>query len=64
MNTLPIFICSSKSKCSKINLLCLGEVKYAAVKMENGKSKGCGTVRFTTVDDARACSQYPSLHYV
>ncbi|TRY90167.1 hypothetical protein DNTS_033355 [Danionella cerebrum] len=33
-----------------------GQVMYAEIKMENGKSKGCGTVRFDCVDSAEmAC---------
>ncbi|XP_078697944.1 myelin expression factor 2-like isoform X7 [Branchiostoma floridae x Branchiostoma belcheri] len=33
-----------------------GRVMYAEIKMENGKSKGCGTVRFDTPEGAqRAC---------
>ena len=35
------------------NSLLLGDVKYAAIRMENNKSKGCGVVRFTTQDEAR-----------
>uniref|UniRef100_A0A8C6TE46 Myelin expression factor 2 n=1 Tax=Neogobius melanostomus TaxID=47308 RepID=A0A8C6TE46_9GOBI len=33
-----------------------GQVMYAEIKMENGKSKGCGTVRFDTPETAEnAC---------
>ncbi|KAJ8249359.1 hypothetical protein GJAV_G00233930 [Gymnothorax javanicus] len=33
-----------------------GQVMFAEIKMENGKSKGCGTVRFDTPDSAdQAC---------
>lgn len=31
----------------------IGEVRYAAIKTENGKSKGCGVVRFASMDHAR-----------
>ncbi len=31
----------------------VADVKYAAIKMENGKSKGCGMVVFNSNDDAR-----------
>ena len=34
----------------------LGMVQYADIKMENGKSKGCGVVRFDNPETAeRAC---------
>lgn len=34
----------------------LGMVQYADIKMENGKSKGCGVVRFDSPETAeRAC---------
>lgn len=33
-----------------------GMVQYADIKMENGKSKGCGVVRFDTPETAeRVC---------
>ncbi|XP_067275265.1 myelin expression factor 2 [Pseudorasbora parva] len=33
-----------------------GQVMYAEIKMENGKSKGCGTVRFDSAESAdKAC---------
>ncbi|KTF71688.1 hypothetical protein cypCar_00049503 [Cyprinus carpio] len=33
-----------------------GQVMYAEIKMENGKSKGCGTVRFDSPESAeKAC---------
>lgn len=35
---------------------CAGMVQYADIKMENGKSKGCGVVRFDNPETAeRAC---------
>lgn len=37
-------------------LFTLGMVQYADIKMENGKSKGCGVVRFDSPETAeRAC---------
>lgn len=43
-----------------INMICVlfltGIVQYADIKMENGKSKGCGVVRFDSPETAeRAC---------
>ncbi|XP_019209193.1 myelin expression factor 2 isoform X2 [Oreochromis niloticus] len=33
-----------------------GQVMFAEIKMENGKSKGCGTVRFDSPESAeKAC---------
>lgn len=33
-----------------------GQVMYAEIKMENGRSKGCGTVRFDCAESAEnAC---------
>lgn len=38
------------------SLLCPGHVLYADIKMENGKSKGCGVVKFESPEVAeRAC---------
>ena len=38
---------------SGLDIFFVADVKYAAIKMENGKSKGCGMVVFNTSDDAR-----------
>lgn len=41
---------------SLFSLSTLGMVQYADIKMENGKSKGCGVVRFDSPETAeRAC---------
>lgn len=41
---------------SVFSLSTLGMVQYADIKMENGKSKGCGVVRFDSPETAeRAC---------
>lgn len=41
-------------KCSF--LLTAGQVMFAEIKMENGRSKGCGTVRFDSPESAeKAC---------
>lgn len=38
------------------NFVCSGHVMFAEIKMENGKSKGCGTVRFDSPESAeKAC---------
>ena len=41
----------------KVCAVCFpGQVMFAEIKMENGKSKGCGTVRFDTPESAeQAC---------
>lgn len=47
-----------QSKCMYIKkTACVaGQVMYAEIKMENGKSKGCGTVRFDSPESAeQAC---------
>merc|ERR1712088_368140 len=35
----------------------IGDVRYAAIKTEHGKSKGCGVVRFSSQDCARRAVQ-------
>ena len=34
-------------------MICLADVKFAEIKMENGKSQGWGLVRFGSADDAQ-----------
>lgn len=45
----------SEIVCSSF-LFSAGQVQFAEIKMENGKSKGCGTVRFDSPESAeKAC---------
>lgn len=45
----------SEVVCSSF-LFSAGQVQFAEIKMENGKSKGCGTVRFDAPESAeKAC---------
>lgn len=48
--------CHMEITCDTGILLSTGMVQYADIKMENGKSKGCGVVRFDNPETAeRAC---------
>ncbi|KAG2471443.1 MYEF2 factor, partial [Polypterus senegalus] len=49
-------VTSHKSVLTFVCVCFLGQVMFAEVKMENGKSKGCGTVRFDSPETAeKAC---------
>lgn len=40
----------------------IGEVRFAAIRTENGRSKGCGVVRFSTPEDARKAVNMMNLY--
>ena len=44
-------------------LYVIAEVKFAEIKMENGKSQGWGLVRFGNADDAQQAICILSLGY-
>lgn len=48
--------CHKELTCDSAIFPSTGMVQYADIKMENGKSKGCGVVRFDNPETAeRAC---------
>lgn len=50
------FLLLSAPWLAKLSFNFSGHVMFAEIKMENGKSKGCGTVRFDSPESAeKAC---------